>query len=148
MGTYRAFRGTGSIRISCKGASWSDAMETLAQGVFSQMYNTSLVGFEREVSVRVQGEDLATLATEWISELLTLYRESEFVPGDFIVIEVGYPPVRRYGDTMMSLRATARGRMNGDWLKTFSPHLQMGPVELTRKRSIHLISAEFKELAS
>lgn len=147
MGTYRVFPGRDGVRLECKAASWSDAMETLAQAYFSQLYDTSTVGFEKEVSVDVEGQDLEALAKAWIDELTLLYREHGFIPGDFIVIEVGHPPMRRYGDEMMRLRATARGRMQGEWHQP-SPGMQkVDGVQLSQRRSNYLVSAEMRTSA-
>lgn len=144
MGTYRVFPAKDGPRLECKAASWSDAMETLAQAYFSQLYDTSTVGFEKEVSVEVQGEDLAALAKAWIDELALLYYENGFIPGDFIVIEVGHPPMRRYGDEMMRLRATARGRMQGEWHHPAPVIRMVDGVQLSQRRSNYLVSAEMR----
>lgn len=79
-------------------------------------YDTSTVGFEREVSVEAEAESMSALLAEWLTELLLLKQEADFIPGDFIVVEVGDPPVKRYGANKLRVRGTARGRMAGDWL--------------------------------
>ena len=97
-------------------------------------YDTSTVGFEREVSVEAEADSMNALLAEWLTELLMLKQEADFIPGDFIVVEVGDPPVKRYGATKLRVRGTARGRMAGDWLvleQDAPVRVDSGDVEVT-----------------
>lgn len=83
--------------------------------MLSKGYNTSLVGFERELSVTAAAPDLDGLLAAWLEELLMLLGEG-FVIGDLIVIEVGQDS-KSYGASGMSVRGAARGRMLGTWFQ-------------------------------
>lgn len=114
MGTYRSSKGN-PTEFRAVGASLTDLFETCAQATFDLLYDTSLVGFEREVSVVASGPDLENLLARWIGETMSLLEEKEFVPGDFIVVEVGLPTNRRYGDDNLIVRSAVRGRFLGEW---------------------------------
>lgn len=113
MGTFRK-RADGGLIV--KAASLMDAFETSSQAVVSCMYDTSIVGFQREVAVEVEAPDLEELLAEWLNEVLKLYTDHDFASGDFILVEVGEPPMRRYGSTLLKARGTVRGMMRGEWL--------------------------------
>lgn len=84
-------------------------------------YDTSVVGFEREISVSASGPTLEVLFEAWLDQLADARRELGIVVGDVIVVEVGNPPMQRYGDTSLTCRGAARGRIEGDW---FTPPMR------------------------
>lgn len=102
--------------------------------MLSKAYNTSTVGFERELSVTAKAPDIETLLAAWLRELLVLFGEG-FAIGDLLVVEVGQVSSRSYGATGMSVRGTARGRMIGDWFETKgTPTLDVGQVVIVKRR--------------
>lgn len=107
-----------------KGASLLDLFETAGLCMLNLEYDTSLVGFERELEVTASGPDLEMLLESWLSRLARARDELGIVVGDVIVVEVGKPPVQRYGDTSLACRAAARGRSIGDWFHTPSRALE------------------------
>lgn len=124
MGTFRILEHTADVGFEAHGASLSDLFEVAAQAMFSFEYDTSTVGFEREVAVSAEADDLEELLVAWLSELLWVHDAEDFVPGDFIVVELGEPPMRREGDYKFRVRGTARGRMFGDWFVQTGPQLK------------------------
>lgn len=113
MGTFR--RSLDPPGFSAKGASLSDLFETAALAMVGFHYDASTVGFERELNLLTQADDLEGLLAAYLDEVLGLMTEHSFVPGDFIVVELGEPPERRFGAPLMQVRGTARGRALGDW---------------------------------
>lgn len=100
-----------------KGASLLDLFESAGLCMLNMEYDTSVVGFERELEVTAAGPDLDELLENWLSQLARARGELGIVVGDLIVVEVGRPPVQRYGDTSLACRAAARGRSIGDWFR-------------------------------
>lgn len=120
-----------------RGASLSDLFETAAQAMFSIEYDTSTVGFELELDVVAEDEDLEGLLVAWLSELLFLHDARGFVPGDFIVVELGEPPDARVGSPKLKLRAVARGRRIGEWFEQTGPQIKavtLHGLELKQRR--------------
>lgn len=113
MGTFRYLDDS---TFHCKAASLADLFETAASAAISIEYDPSTVGFERELGLSAIGKDLEELLGAWIDQCLRLRTESGFVPGDFIVYEVGEPPNARVGQTHMEVKGAVRGKGDGDWL--------------------------------
>lgn len=108
--------------------------------MFSIEYDTSTVGFEREVPVEAEAEDLEDLLAAWLNELLYLHDAQGFVPGDFIVVEIGDPPGRRTGAPRYRVRGVARGRMIGEWFEQTGPQIKAVThhrLDVRRKRARH-----------
>lgn len=115
----------------------ADLFETAASAAISVEYNPSTVGFEREIGLSAAGRDLEDLLGAWIDQCLRLREESGFVPGDFIVYEVGEPPDARLGQTHMEVKGAVRGKGDGDWLVRGDRRPQSvveGSVSITHKR--------------
>jgi SHS2 domain-containing protein len=124
MGNFEILEHTADTGFRSKGASLSDLFETAAQAMFSIEYDTSSVGFEREIDVRADGEDWSSLLVNWLSELLYLHDAEGFVPGDFMVVEIGEYPTRRAGQPPLAVRGVARGRMIGEWFEQTGPQIK------------------------
>lgn len=124
MGTFEILPHTADAGFRAGGASLSDLFETAAQAMFSIEYDPSTVGFERELVVEAAADDLEGLLAAWLSELLFVHDARGFVPGDFIVVEVGEPPMRRAGSPRLRVRGTARGREFGDWFEQRGPQIK------------------------
>lgn len=92
--------------------------------MFSFEYDTSTVGFEKELAVTAEADDLEGLLVSWLSELLYLHDAEGFVPGDFIVVEIGEPPMRRAGAPKMKVGGTVRGRPIGEWFEQIGPQVK------------------------
>lgn len=137
MGTFKIIEHTADVGFEASGASLTDLFETAAQAMFSIEYNTSTVGFQHELSVEAAADDLEGLLAAWLSELIYLHDAHGFVPGDFMVVELGMPPNRRYGQTEMKVRGTARGRDIGDWFEQTGPQIKavtMHRLEVTTSK--------------
>lgn len=124
MGTFRVLDHTADVGFRAKGASLADLFETAAQAMFSFEYDLSTVGFELETEVTAAAEDLEGLLESWLSELLYLHDGEGFVPGDFIVVEIGEAPDRRRGTATLKVRGAVRGRMIGDWFEQTGPQIK------------------------
>ena len=138
MGNFTLLDHTADVGFKATGASLTDLFETAAQAMFSIEYNTSTVGFEREVSITATSDDLEGLLVAWLSELLFVHDAHGFVPGDFMVVELGEPPVKRFGQTGMQVRGTARGREIGDWFEQTGPQVKavtLHGLEIIQRRS-------------
>lgn len=92
--------------------------------MFSFEYDTSTVGFENEASVRAEADDLEGLLVAWLSELVWFHDTESLVLGDFIVTEIGEPPIRREGTPKLMVAATVRGRYIGDWFVQTGPQIK------------------------
>lgn len=104
-----------------------DLFESAGLCMLNMEYDTSLVGFERELEVTATGPDLDALLGSWLSQLARARVDLGIVVGDVIVVEVGKPPIQRYGDTSLACRAAARGRSTGDWFNP--PERVLGSVQ-------------------
>lgn len=124
MGNFRIVEHTADVGFVVKGASLSDLFETAAQAMFSIEYDLSVVGFEIESPVSATADDLEELLVAWLSELLYLHDAEGFVPGDFLVVEVGEPPDRRAGSPQFLCRGVARGRTIGEWFEQTGPQIK------------------------
>ncbi|MCA1840635.1 MAG: archease [Actinomycetota bacterium] len=136
MGNYKPLLDASGFAVS--GASLIDLFETAAQAMFAVEYDTSTVGFEREVGISGTAEDIDALLLVWLRELLAAYSVHGFVPGDFMVIELGEPPLRRYGQTGMAVRGRTRGRDIGDWFVAEGPRIvevSAEPLEVSKRRT-------------
>lgn len=132
MGIFKFTSPPDGSEFVAKGASLSDLFETAGAALFSLVYDRSRVGFERELNVVGEAPDLEKLLTAWLGELWSLYSEQGFVPGDFIVVEVGAPHAPRYGPSVMTVRGAVRGRTKGDWFKPFKAGLQLVALEVVQ----------------
>lgn len=92
--------------------------------MFSFEYDTSTVGFERELVVSAEADDFEGLLVAWLSELLWVHDASEFVPGDFIVVEIGEFPMRKEGSPKLKVTGTVRGRYLGEWFEQTGPQIK------------------------
>lgn len=92
--------------------------------MFSFEYDTSTVGFEKELAVSANADDLGGLLVAWLSELLYVHDAEGFVPGDFIVWEVGEPPNVRAGAPRLKVSGSVRGRPIGDWFEQTGPQIK------------------------
>lgn len=138
MGNFKILGHTADVGFKASGASLTDLFETAAQAMFSIEYDTSVVGFEKELVVESSAEDLEGLLVAWLSELLFLHDAREFVPGDFMVVEVGDPPMRRAGAPKLIVRGTVRGRNLGEWFEQSGPQLKavtLHGLEIKKTRS-------------
>ena len=124
MGNFEILPHTADVGFKVRGASLSDLFETAAQAMFSVEYDTSTVGFELEVEISVEDHDLDGLLVAWLSELLWIHDARDFVPGDFVVVELGEPPAHRAGSPPLMLRGYARGRRLGDWFEQTGPQVK------------------------
>lgn len=124
MGTFKTLPHTADVGFRASGASLSDLFETCAQAMFSFEYDTSTVGFEGEATVSAESDDLEGLLVGWLSELLYLHDAEDFVPGDFIVVEIGEAPMRRAGAPRLGVTGTVRGRSIGDWFEQTGPQIK------------------------
>lgn len=105
--------------------------------MFSIEYDTSTVGFELEADVVAEDEDLEGLLAAWLSELIFIHDARGFVPGDFIVVELGEPPGARVGSPKLKIRAVARGKNIGDWFEQTGPQIKavtLHGLELKQRR--------------
>lgn len=137
MGTFEILDHTADAGFRAKGASLTDLFETAAQAMFSIEYDLSTVGFEREISVESDAEDIEGLLVAWLSELVYVHDAEGFVPGDFIVVEIGETPMRRAGAPAMKIRGTARGKFIGEWFEQTGPQIKavtMHGLEVKKKR--------------
>ena len=112
MGTYKHLS---PDSFSASGASLLDLFETAGLAMLRMEYDTSIVGFEREISISASAPTLEGLFEAWLDQLADTRRELGIVVGDVIVVEVGRPPMQRYGDTSLTCRGAARGRAEGEW---------------------------------
>lgn len=138
MGTFEILPHTADVGFRAKGASLSDLFETAAQAMFSVEYNTSTVGFQLELDVAAESEDLEGLLAAWLSELLWLHDAKGFVPGDFMVIELGEPPIHRVGGMPLIIRGVARGSEIGDWFEQTGPQVKavtLHGLQIIKKRN-------------
>lgn len=120
-----------------RGASLSDLFETAAQAMFSVEYDTTAVGFQRELDVTADGDDVEALLVDWLSELLYVHDAQGFAGGDFIVVEIGEPPDRRAGASSLKVRGVMRGREMGDWFEQTGPQLKavtLHGLQVNKKR--------------
>ncbi|MGH2813018.1 MAG: archease [Actinomycetota bacterium] len=124
MGNFTVLSHTADVGFRARGASLSDLFETAAQAMFSIEYDTSTVGFERELDVEATDYDLEGLLVAWLSELLWIHDARGFVAGDFMVVELGEPPDVRAGAPPLKVRGVARGRAMGDWFEQTGPQLK------------------------
>jgi SHS2 domain-containing protein len=137
VGNFEILPHTADVGFRAEGASLADLFETCAQAMFSVEYDTSTVGFEHEVEVSAEAEDLEGLLVAWLSELLWFHDAKNFVGGDFLVIEVGEPPGRRAGSPPLRVRGVARGRFFGDWFEQTGPQIKavtLHGLEVIKKR--------------
>ncbi|MBW3588079.1 MAG: archease [Actinobacteria bacterium] len=137
MGTFKILDHTADVGFSVKAASLTDLFETAAQAMFSVEYDLSTVGFEREIPLEAEADDIEGLLVSWLSELLFLHDADGFVGGDFIVVELGDTPMRRTGAPAMKIRGTVRGRTIGDWFEQTGPQIKavtMHGLEVVKKR--------------
>lgn len=124
MGTFETLSHTADVGFRARGASLSDLFETAAHAMFSFEYDLSTVGFERELTVTAEANDLEGLLVAWLSELLWLHDAEGFVPGDFIIVELGESPTRREGAPKLKVTGTVRGRFLGDWFEQTGPQIK------------------------
>lgn len=122
MGSFRVLSHTADVGFKAKGASIPDLYETAARAMFSFEYDLSTVGYEREVPVTAEADDLEGGLYAWLSELLFLHDSEGFVPGDVVVVELG--PTGRPGGRKLRVRGSARGRMMGDWFEQTGPQIK------------------------
>lgn len=137
MGSFKILDHTADVGFKARGASLTDLFETAAQAMFSIEYDTSTVGFEKELSVEGNADDLEGLLAVWLSELLFLHDARDFVPGDFMVVEIGEPPMRRAGGPRLIVRGAVRGRTLGGWFEQTGPQIKavtLHGLELKKKR--------------
>ena len=140
MGTFKILDHTADVGFSVRAASLTDLFETAAQAMFSVEYDLSTVGFEREIPLEAEADDIESLLVAWLSELLFLHDADGFVGGDFIVVELGDTPMRRTGAPAMKIRGTVRGRTIGDWFEQTGPQIKavtMHGLEVVKKRFRH-----------
>ena len=135
MGTFKVASTPDGHEFVAKGASLTDLFETAAAAMFSLVYDRSRVGFERELNVVGEAPDLRELLTAWLGELWSLYSDQGFVPGDFIVVEVGDTGAKRFGPLLMTVRGAVRGRTHGDWFEPFKAGLQPVLLEVVQLRA-------------
>jgi SHS2 domain-containing protein len=124
VGTFEILPHTADVGFRARGASLSDLFETAAQAMFSIEYNTSTVGFELELDVTADADDLEGLLVAWLSELLWIHDAKGFVAGDFLIVELGQPPMGRVGGAPLMARGVARGREIGDWFEQIGPQIK------------------------
>lgn len=115
---------TADVGFRARGASLTDVFETAAQAMFSVEYDTSTVGFELEVDVEVNEEDIEGLLVAWLSELLWLHDARGHVFGDFVVVELGEAPMTRVGEPKLKVRGVGRGKQMGDWFEQAGPQVK------------------------
>jgi len=140
VGTFKILDHTADVGFSVRAASLTDLFETAAQAMFSVEYDLSTVGFEREIPLEAEADDIESLLVAWLSELLFLHDADGFVGGDFIVVELGDTPMRRTGAPAMKIRGTVRGRTIGDWFEQTGPQIKavtMHGLEVVKKRFRH-----------
>jgi SHS2 domain-containing protein len=137
VGTFEILPHTADVGFRARGASLSDLFETAAQAMFSIEYDTSTVGFVLELDVNAEAEDLEGLLVAWLSELLWLHDAKGFVPGDFMIVELGEPPMHRVGSMPLIVRGVARGREIGDWFEQTGPQVKavtLHGLQIIKKR--------------
>lgn len=137
MGSFEILDHTADVGLRIRGASLTDLFETSAQAMFSVEYDLSTVGFDREIGVEADAEDIEGLLVSWLSELVYIHDAEGFAPGDFIVVELGETPMRRAGAPAMKIRGTARGKFIGDWFVQTGPQIKavtMHGLEVRKKR--------------
>ena len=143
MGTFKVLDHTADVGIRVKGASLSDLFETSALAMLSIEYDTSSVGFERELDLTAEASDWEGLLAAWLSEIVFIHDAHGFVIGDAIVVEIGETPDRRAGAPELRVRGVIRGRQIGDWF------IQTGPqIKAVTLHEIEVITGKRKHEAT
>ena len=75
MGEFQPVPHTADVSLEVKGKDVPDLMETAARGMFSLITNISAIKPEKEIELKVEGEDYEDLLVRWLNELLYLHSQ-------------------------------------------------------------------------
>ena len=100
MGRYEIVDHTADVGVVATGKTLSDALASLAAGMFSVVADLQTVETTESITVSLASSDRGTLVVDWLNELLFRYDAHGFLPGRFDV---------RVGPEETSLEATCWG---------------------------------------
>jgi SHS2 domain-containing protein len=83
MARYQILKHASDVSVLATGATLTDALASLAEGMFSLIVDTMTIVPRESIGVEIDAQDMDELIVEWLNELLFNYDADGFLPREF-----------------------------------------------------------------